>query len=752
MSKTKYHLIPVDDCRIEEENNNNFLHLIVKFVLCFLIILTIVFYAWDPAKDRLESTTLSFPTTFEEDSDLQRATIMQEYLGSYLNNSDIVLENSDRTIVQYNLSGLIEKGNDSSVDLQAEESNVNYMKYIPDEFTRTPDFNGSNGAEPHIDQNQTEPNIESYLENDLQEDSLNSSYPLETETHEKYFVNSPQCKMFQPDPFAKNIMKIYDKKHYTVCDHSPDMITVSFNETDSTYSLNKNERGASCCYKQILRAGKRTQADKHYTLHPCIKFEHGFVVPRHVEAMITECRRPKDLKVSQTDAFAFVHPRNDSTKTELRRPSVLLIGIDSVSRINLQLTMPQLYEYLGAQHWFEMQGYNKMGDNTFPNLMAVLTGFNKSYAISRCRPDEVGGLDACPFIWKAFKDKGYTTAFAEDWSPFSTFDYLIKGFRDPPTDVYARPLVLAVEKELNATYDSGMPHCLGRRLASEYVYDLAVEFTRVNRNRTFFGMFWTNTFSHNNFALPSSMDARMVTYMRTLDRNGVMDNTIVIFFSDHGSRFGPLRRLSSGFLEERLPFMFIRLPRWIREKYPHFVKSLEVNRNRLTSPYDIYATFRHILELDKEPEKLPRPNSCPSCHSIFEEVDWSRSCHQAGIEDHWCGCDSFKPVSKTDATAKSIAQQLVQAINGFLAEKKGAKKCQKLKLKYVSSVQRRSNSSAYLVQFYTSPGGAFFEATADWDADSKNVSVSVPSISRLESYASQSQCTSVKEAKKFCIC
>lgn len=261
MSKIKYHVIAVDDCRTIEENNNNFLQLIVKYVLCILMTLTIVYYAWDPAKDKLESTTLSFPTPFKDDSDLQRATNMVESLERSRNSSDIVLENSDPVIVQHNISGLIEKGNDSSVDLQTEESTTNYMKYTPDEFTRAPDVNCSDGSVT----DQTDLNIESYLENYLQENTLNASYPLETDTNVKYFVNSPQCKMLQPDPFAKNIMKIYNRKYYTVCDHSPDMITVNFNVTDSTYSLNKNERGASCCYKQIVRAGKRTEADKHYT-------------------------------------------------------------------------------------------------------------------------------------------------------------------------------------------------------------------------------------------------------------------------------------------------------------------------------------------------------------------------------------------------------------------------------------------------------------------------------------------------------
>jgi len=64
------------------------------------------------------------------------------------------------------------------------------------------------------------------------------------------------------------------------------------------------------------------------------------------------------------DAFGFVHPREDSIEYNKtysgRRPSVLLWGIDSMSRMTLELTMPRMYEYLNAQHWFELQGYNKV--------------------------------------------------------------------------------------------------------------------------------------------------------------------------------------------------------------------------------------------------------------------------------------------------------------------------------------------------------------------------------------------------------
>ncbi|XP_017048884.1 uncharacterized protein LOC108093372 isoform X2 [Drosophila ficusphila] len=561
--------------------------------------------------------------------------------------------------------------------------------------------------------------------------------------------------MTHPNPFASNILKIYKKHSYIVCDSSRDMITVNFNETDSTYRLHKIDNSI-CCYKKILRAGVADKADHSYKLGPCVKIQQDFLVPTDVTAMIAYCHRPPHDYAVQKNVFSFVHPRKDSDKSPKsaheKRPSVLLWGIDSVSRMTIELTMPKMYEYLKTSNWFELQGYNKMGDNTFPNLMAVLTGFNKTFANAQCRPDKVGGLDACPLIWKDYQARGYTTAFAEDWSPFSTFDYSSMGFLHPPTDAYGRPLILAAEKELKVTHQSQLPYCLGRKPAAEYIYDLGVQFTRVNRNRTFFGMFWTNTFSHNDFTVTSAMDAKMVEYMRTLEKKGVMDNTIIIFFSDHGSRFGPLRILDSGFVEERLPFIYFHVPLWIQDKYPKLLRNLRVNKNRLTSPYDIHATLKHILELDTPPEKLPHPDACPSCQSVFLEMNWSRNCSQAGIEKHWCACDSSFELPTKDPRAKVMSTQLVDAINKFVSSKKGTKRCRRLRLNRIISVQQRSNSNHYLVQVKAQPRNAIFEATVDWDPSAQTISIRVPSVSRLDTYFGMSGCSSVKETKKFCIC
>ncbi|KAH8292448.1 hypothetical protein KR054_010118 [Drosophila jambulina] len=714
MSTIKYQLVPADEGKPIEARSPQWIGKV-----CFLctVLFVIVFYVLSSPEDQLESSTQGYAMTSGSPLEFSMETsTVEARLSSNL--LDILKHPST-------LAPLIET---------VEQFPAENEKEFP--------------TEPELEESTTQ--FLSSLDLLPIETTTNASYPLVTATGEKYFVNSPECQMRHPDPLASNILKIYRKHHYIVCDRSENMITVNYNDTTGTYRLHMNEVNSTCCYKRILRVGKRTMADHKYKLLPCAQFPQDFQVPIEVTAVITECRKSPHDKVSQRDAFSFVHPRNDTVPAAGQRPSVLLWGIDSVSRMNFELTMPLMYEYLNGQHWNELQGYNKMGDNTFPNLMALLTGFNKTYVEKRCRPHDVGGLDACPLGWKEFKAAGYTTAFAEDWSGYSTFDFMSRGFRNPPTDVYGRPMIMALEKELKNTKMAGMPFCLGRRSSGEYIYDLGVQFTRVNRNRTFFGMFWTNTFSHNDFSMPSAMDARMVQYMRLLDKNGVMDNTIIIFFSDHGSRFGPLRKLDSGFLEERLPFFYLRVPRWIREKYPEFMRNLRTNRNRLTSPYDIHATLKHILRLDTPPEQLPRPESCPTCHSIFEEVAWSRNCAQAGIEELWCGCDEVIKLPLADARITAMSTQLVEYINEFVASKKGAEKCHRLRVGQVVSLQKRGNTNAYLLQLYAQPGDAFFEAALTWDAGTQGISIN--SISRLDSYSTQSKCTSAKETQKFCIC
>ena len=90
----------------------------------------------------------------------------------------------------------------------------------------------------------------------------------------------------------------------------------------------------------------------------------------------------------------------------------------------------------------------KVGDNTFPNVLALTTGL---WAGERdgsgsetgpfkppAAPDSHLDIDSLPFIWKHSREAGCPTLFSEDSPTIATFNYYKPGFRDAPTDVYHR--------------------------------------------------------------------------------------------------------------------------------------------------------------------------------------------------------------------------------------------------------------------------------------------------------------------------
>ena len=86
-----------------------------------------------------------------------------------------------------------------------------------------------------------------------------------------------------------------------------------------------------------------------------------------------------DLELGKKVVYSNAHPlirrRKEIQKTfeefkapnqQLPRPlSVLMVGIDSISRMNLLRTMPKTAQHLYDSGWFELQGYTKVIYNKF---------------------------------------------------------------------------------------------------------------------------------------------------------------------------------------------------------------------------------------------------------------------------------------------------------------------------------------------------------------------------------------------------
>lgn len=142
-------------------------------------------------------------------------------------------------------------------------------------------------------------------------------------------------------------------------------------------------------------------------------------------------------------------------------------------------------------------------------------------------------------------------------SNISQFVYSKLGFMKQPTDYYLRPWGLAAEDKLKIQYKSYLKYCLGFYHYAEYIYQYAIDFATVYKNDPYFGLFWINTFSHNILSDPSAFDSRTKEFLKDLEKKSILENHMVVFLSDHGMRFGKVRELHTGWLEERMPFIFI---------------------------------------------------------------------------------------------------------------------------------------------------------------------------------------------------
>lgn len=442
-----------------------------------------------------------------------------------------------------------------------------------------------------------------------------------------------------------------------------------------------------------------------------------------------------------------------SKATTDRKMSVLIIGIDSVSGLNILRQMPKTVEFLDETGWVEMVGYNKIADNTFPNLMAILTGMDPNDTKKTCWKTEEYFLDDCPYIWKNFSEEGYVTSYVEDESWISTFNYAKRGFLKPPVDYYLRPFMQAAEKYTKLKYvDGNLIACVGPTRESDHIYNYATDFTTKFKDEKYFGFFWMNSLSHNDLNRPSALDEPNVQFLQDLMDSGVMNNCFVIFLSDHGMRYGKIRETYVGWLEERLPFFFLWVPEWYRKLYPEKYNNLLANQNRLTSPFDLHLTLQELLYNSSTKGSI----SCPNCLSLFDQIPHNRSCSDAGITDHWCTCSQYGTLSPDNSLAKSMVNFTIGEINQLLNINKdkisSGYKCSELSLKNITSVRSNLDPTMkyeeYTINFIVLPSEAMFEATISNEKHFKLLGT----VSRINVYGNQSSCANEAFIKLYCFC
>ncbi|XP_071481443.1 uncharacterized protein [Diadema antillarum] len=452
--------------------------------------------------------------------------------------------------------------------------------------------------------------------------------------------------------------------------------------------------------------------------------------------------------------------------------NVIMLGMDSTSRMNAIRNIPKSLAYMEEElQAVFLNSYNIVGDATTGALIPILTG---KFESELPNTERGGGapVNVYPLVWKEFEQAGYVTMFAEDRPDLSLFNYRLTGFKEQPTDYYMRTFW----REMDA-YKNG--YCLGPDPVHIVMFRYLQDFMTSYPDNLKFGLSFLTDPTHDDLNILSVMDQDLLTFMHSAKESGALNQTILVIFGDHGSRYETVRQTFQGKLEERLPFMAIVLPDIFRQRYPEAYRNLVTNADRLTTPFDIHATLRSVIDFSERDWTLSRR----AFSLLSTEVPLGRNCREADIAAHWCACMGWNETRPDEhELVDGAARFAVDTINGITSNAR--EKCSLLQLANIASKYRMAHNDqmlrfkemqedtiklselhpdkeetwrTYQVTIETRPGGGVYESTVHVrrDVSEQNWEYELSGeISRINKYGNQSDCIKKEypSLAKFCFC
>lgn len=348
------------------------------------------------------------------------------------------------------------------------------------------------------------------------------------------------------------------------------------------------------------------------------------------------------------------------------------------------------------------------------------------------------------------------TQWAEDMQSVGTFQYRLKGFRNPPVDHYGRPFYRFVEPK-----KTPKPLCLGSITRLQTMFNWIRDLFKMYPHQPKFSYLFHSTYSHNsNNRLPYA-DSELFDFLKMIQANGYLDRTMLIIMTDHGARFASLRKTSQGTLEERLPFMSIRMPPEFQAQYPMIMRNLRLNSHRLTTPFDIHETFEHLFEFHSN---ISYQSKSKRAFSLFELIPESRICAQADVQQHWCACHKWHKISVNEPIIQQYSQAVVDFLNAFVSDHK--QDCATLTLvrvikaseldinNHLVQSELTNKTRFYQIQLETTPGQGLFEVTAEYNFETKTFDIQKRYLSRISRYGDAPACIAENrpDLREICYC
>ncbi|CAL8139310.1 unnamed protein product [Orchesella dallaii] len=611
----------------------------------------------------------------------------------------------------------------------------------------------------------------------------------------KLMKNNSQCPIPILDPFNKELMEItsyhpdgkechcnvttYFRAGYNASEH-PLLVRKPFFPHDELV----------CCWNNLEFTKKHpfVVANSVQLCRPIHENETEISLPSGTQFVTIKCENATNNlsfstlnqtenwldtvnpNITHKEVIFFVSPPNISNNkissiTKKDHLNIILFGLDGVSRMNFIRLMRSSYRFLTTKlNPIELHGYNSLASSTLINSLGFLTGLNLSTVRKTCWNTSKSYFDSCPWIWKNYSLKGYTTLFAEDY--YSVFGYHLGGFQNQPTDYYLFPF---------GRWIDSFSKCIGNNTFLNFIEHYAKVATSKLKNVPSFQMYWCGR-TYTSPADPFYIDESLKNLLTFWKDSGIFNKSAVILLSDHGYKQEPVLQNKQGILENQMPFAFLLFPKWFQMKYKEAYQNLVDNQWRLTTPFDLHEMLVDLLNLEDNLSKdklQERVDSLPShlakgratSKSLFLPIPKDRDCQTAGVDEMWCVCENYQRFDfdrpfgwiwyniqpKDINLVLQMGNEIVKQMNEMMAPQRNS--CMEYFLWKVLEVEKRNElidgKTVYRLIIQVKPKAAIFNVILFHDEEADKFLMS-REIFRLNQYVAI--CLSHYEFWHICAC
>lgn len=340
------------------------------------------------------------------------------------------------------------------------------------------------------------------------------------------------CKVPKLNPWDPSVIHLIQILDPFVC-CGPSLLMHS--NLDGSISLNEwvlliyhglRPEHISCSYQPVYRELEfpNYPFESGYSAGNVTPLEFG--VALNEEFVGTHCKMYYDKFYYQYFAFPHLKPKIEKERNERSPPehrlNVILAGVDSVSKLNFLRHFTRTRAFLKeTMHPFSMRGYTKS---------AIIPSQPRSYAYRPFCGTLLQWIDGANVFLRwhwSYLEEGYRTFYAEDNHNIGTFNYLKRGFYDPPTDYYLRTLLLAMEQSPNKEYTPDI--CVNSQLETAFIYDYLEKFITIMDTRPYIAFAMVSKITHDipNFA--SYADEPTFHMLEDLWNMGALNNSVLFY-------------------------------------------------------------------------------------------------------------------------------------------------------------------------------------------------------------------------------